>query len=152
VLLILCPLLHLAHFGLVSTSLRHVEAMCSSKRHNWQQLLVLAKKFILGLTLPSIPFPKKLMKVSFKTWSCPSVVDSPDVASSYSSFMGSYGVSPSSPNTRSISATTTTISSMSMLVVTTQSFLIFGFSFARNLRWCSASCIWPRWKSLSNLS
>jgi hypothetical protein len=87
-------------------SLRHVEDMCFSERHNWQRLLVVAKNVVLGPALPSVPFPKKLMRVSFKTWSCQSMVDSPNVVSSCSSFMGSYGVSSSSPNTHSISTTT----------------------------------------------
>ncbi len=68
---------------------------------------------MLGPTLPSIPFPKKLIKVSFKTSSCWYLVDSPDVISSYYSFMGSYGVSLSSPDTLSISRVVTTASSMS---------------------------------------
>jgi hypothetical protein len=42
------------------------------------------------------------------------MVDSLDVVSSYSSFLGSYGVSSSSPNTRSILART--ITTFSMLV------------------------------------
>jgi len=62
---ILCPPLHLVHFSFVSANLGHAEAMCSFERHNWQWLLVLAEKVILGLALPSIPFPNKLMRISF---------------------------------------------------------------------------------------
>jgi hypothetical protein len=67
------------------------------------------------------------------------MVNSLDVVSSYFSFMGSYGVSPSSPNISSISGVETTTSSMSLKVLTTQSFLISGFSFAGNLQRCFAS-------------
>jgi hypothetical protein len=83
-LLILCPPSHLAHFGLVSTSLKYVEVVCFSEWHNWQQLLVVVEKVVLGLALSLVPFPKKLMRVSFKTWNCQFVVDSSDVFSSCS--------------------------------------------------------------------
>jgi hypothetical protein len=66
-LLVLCPPLHLAHFGLMSTSLGHVEVVCSSKWHNWQQSLMLVEKDVLGPALPLVPFPKKLMKIPSKT-------------------------------------------------------------------------------------
>jgi hypothetical protein len=98
----------------MSASLWHAKVMCFFEEHNWQQLLVVAENVVLGLALPLVPFPKKLMRVSFKTWSCQFVVDSPNVISSYSSSMGSYGVSSSSPNTCLILATTTTTSSMSV--------------------------------------
>jgi hypothetical protein len=104
----------LADFGLVFASLGHAEVVCSFEQHNWQWLLVVVENVVLGPTLPSVPFPKKLMRVSFKTWSCQSLVDFPDVVSSYPSFMGSYGVSSSSPNTRSILAIATTTSSISV--------------------------------------
>jgi hypothetical protein len=59
----------------MSLSLGHAEAICSFDQYNWQWFL-LAKNVVLGLTLPSILFPKKLMRVSFKICCCLSVVDS----------------------------------------------------------------------------
>ncbi len=56
---ILCPPLHLAHFGLVSASLRHVEAICSYEQHNWQRLLVLAEK-VTRSSLDISPVPKEI--------------------------------------------------------------------------------------------
>jgi hypothetical protein len=73
-----------------------------------------AKDVVLGLALPPIPFPKKLMRVSFKTWSYQFVVDVPNVISSCSYFMGSYGVFLNSSDTHSISTTIITTSSMSV--------------------------------------
>lgn len=107
---ILCPSPHLEHFGLVSISLRHVRATCFSELHNWQQLL-LVRNVALGPALPLVIFPKKLMRISFN---CQFVVDFLDAISFCSSFMGSYGVSPSCPNTFSILVTTITTSSMSV--------------------------------------
>jgi hypothetical protein len=75
---------------------------------------MLVEKDVLGPALPLVPFPKKLMKIPFKTWSCWFAVDSPYVVSSYSSFIGLYGVSPNSPNTCSISIATITTFSMSV--------------------------------------
>jgi len=65
-----CPPPHLAHFGFVSASLGRAKIVCSSKLQYWQRLLMVVEKVILGPTLPLVPFPKKLMRVSFKTWSC----------------------------------------------------------------------------------
>jgi hypothetical protein len=56
---ILCPPPHLAHLGLVSTSLRHDEAMCFFERHNWEQLLVVAKN-VTRSTLAINPLPEEM--------------------------------------------------------------------------------------------
>jgi len=71
-----------------------------------------------------------------------------EASSSCSSFKGSYGVFPSSPNTLSSFVAAPTNFSISINVLTTHNVWILGLNLAKNLHLCSASCILPLGNSL----
>ncbi len=145
---VLCGILHFAHFGRASFSLGQAVAIWSPPLQSWHAPKIVEEDDDAG----SCEFPlKKLMSVLFNAATCFSTLLS-NVSSSCSSRRDSYGVSPSSPRTFSTYVAAPTNSSISANVLTTQSFRISGFSLARNLLFCSTSCILPFRNNLSRRS
>jgi hypothetical protein len=70
------------------------------------------------------------------------------VPSSCSSFRGSKGVFPSSPNNLSNFVAASTNYSISITILTTHNFQIYGLNLAKNLFFYLAFCILPLWNSL----
>jgi len=142
---ILWDIPHLAHFSRGSFNLGHTVAIWSPPLQIWHPPNMVGEDDVTGFG--TFPF-KKLMSVLFKAVTCFSIIVSA-TPSSCSSFSGSNGVFPSSPSTLSSSVAALTSSSISANVLTTHNFRIFGLNLAKNLLFCSASCIFPFWNSLS---
>ncbi len=129
----------MAHFGRASFNLGQVVAKWSPPLQIWHPPNVMEEDDASGLC--TVPL-KKLIRVLFSAVTCFSIMVSED-SSFCSSLRGSYEVSPSSPKTLSTSVAAPTNSSMSANVLTTHNFQISGLNLARNLLFCSASCIRP---------
>ncbi len=129
---------HLAHFGYASFNLKHVVAKWSPLLQIWHSPNTVEDDAFRLCTIPL----KKLINVLFKTMTYFLIIVF-EAPSSCSSLRGSYGVFPSSPNTLSSFVVTPTNFSISINVLTTHSFRIFGLNLAKNLLLYSMFYILP---------
>jgi len=139
---------HLAHFDRGSFNLGQVVAKWSPPLQIWHPPNIVEEDGAFGLCI----FPmKKLIRVLFKAMTCFSIMVF-ETFFSCSSFEGSYGVSPSSPNILSSFVVTPINFSIFVKVFTTHNFQISGLNLAINLLLWSTSCNLLLWNNLSRRS
>ncbi len=110
-LFVLCPPPHLAHLRFKLMNLWHADAICSFDLQSWHWMMLVIPR--LGPFLPFVPCPKYLTRISLSICNYLSILVSPNANSySHSSYRGSYGVFPISPNIFSTSTIDNKSSSM----------------------------------------